>query len=224
MRQGTRFNETGILDTKVYTKPTETYQYLHKTSSHPPHVFKALVYGETLCYAPNTNNKDDFLLKVNNFSEKLTTSGYKASEITTITGKVSHNERSNLIHKRPNKQKSKTPLVLSKTYNPHINHGDLNQAINKHWSMIQRNEILSGIFPDPPFIAYRKDQNIQEKLIRAKLNQSLTDSTSQQLNHTSHDSGFIDDPDDTLDILVSLLEEQFTNDQEFTPTNSQPSP
>jgi hypothetical protein len=92
--KGTRFNETGILDTKVYTKPTETYQYLHKTSSHPPHVFKALVYGETLCYAPNTNNKDDFLLKVNNFSEKFTTRGYKASEIATITGKVSHNERS----------------------------------------------------------------------------------------------------------------------------------
>ena len=69
--------------------------------------------------------------------------------------------------------------------------------------MIQRNETLSGIFPDPPFIAYRKDQNIREKLIRAKLNQSPTDSTSQQLNHTSHDSGFIDDPDDTLDILVS---------------------
>ena len=88
--------------------------------------------------------------------------------------------------------------------------------------MIQRNETLPGIFPDPPFIAYRTYQNIREQMIRAKLNQSLTDSTSQQLSHTSHDSGFIDDPDDTLDILVSLLDEQFTNGQEFT--NSQPSP
>ena len=43
------------------------------------------VYGETLHYARNTSNKEDFLLKVNSFSEKLTTRGYKAVEIATIT-------------------------------------------------------------------------------------------------------------------------------------------
>ncbi len=164
--KGTRFKEIGILDTKVYTKPTEAYQYLPKTSSHPWRVFKAFIYGETLRYARNTNNEDDFLIKVNNFSEKLITRGYNISEINKIVGKVPHSERSKLIHKRPQKQKSTTPLVLSTTYNPYINHGDLNKAINKHWSLIQCNNTLSRIFPEPPVIAFRKDLNIRESWLK----------------------------------------------------------
>ena len=58
--KGNRFHTTGILDTKVYRKPTETYQYLHRKSSHPPHVFNAFIYGECLRYARNTNNPEDF--------------------------------------------------------------------------------------------------------------------------------------------------------------------
>ena len=46
--KGSRFRESGILDTKVYTKPTEMYQYLEKSSAHPRHVFNAFIKGETL--------------------------------------------------------------------------------------------------------------------------------------------------------------------------------
>ena len=46
--------------------------------------------------------------------------------------------------------------------------------------------------PNAPFIALKKDQNIREKLIRAKLNQSPIDfiSTQQLSPHWSDDSGY----------------------------------
>ena len=188
-------------------KPTNTYT---KCIHTPPHVFKAFIYGETLRYTRNTNNEDDFLVKVKDFSERLMARSCNLPEINKITHKVSHNDRSNMIHKWENKPKNKTPLVFTTTYNPCINHGDLNQAINKHWPLIQCNETLSRIFPNPPFIAYKKDQNIREKLIRAKLNQSPIDSSSQQLDHIPNDSGFVDAPVDALDILISLLDEEVT--------------
>lgn len=127
------------------------------------------------------------------------------------------------------KQNSKTPLVFSTTYNPYINHGDLNKAIKNNWSLIQCHETLSRIFPEPPFIAYRKDQNIREKMVRAKLNQSPIDSSPQKLTLTPQESGFLEDPDETLNILISLLEEQFTSDEDLTHylnphSDSQPSP
>ncbi len=41
----------------------------------PPHVFKAIIYGEKLHYASNTNNEDDFLVKINNVLEQLSQLG-----------------------------------------------------------------------------------------------------------------------------------------------------
>ena len=55
--KGKRFRETGILDTKVYTKLTETYQYLHKTSSPPPpptHACSKHSYTEKSSAMPET--------------------------------------------------------------------------------------------------------------------------------------------------------------------------
>ena len=41
--KGTKFQSSGILDTKAYTKPTETFQYLDRNSAHPLATFKAFM-------------------------------------------------------------------------------------------------------------------------------------------------------------------------------------
>ena len=203
--KGNRFRETGILDTKVYTKPTETYQYLHKSSSHPPHVFNAFIYGETLRFARNTNNIEDFQEKVETFTNKLTARGYTHDEINTQIQKVSHHERANMIHKplEVHQQKNKSPLVFTTTYNPALFHKDISRAITKHWPLIHSDETLTEIFPNTPFIAFKKYKNIREKIIRAKLPPDTTESESD-----------IDDPSpennspelqETLEDLIALL-------------------
>ena len=198
------FQTTGILDTKVYRKPTETYQYLHRKSSHPPHVFNAFIYGECLRYARNTNNLEDFRKTVQNFSRKLLNRGYSQQEIELATSKISLEGRTQLVHK-PQKgtRTKKLPVVFSTTYNPAVNHRDLKRAICKHWRHIQSNEQLREIFPNPPLIAYRKARNIREMIVRAKLPKQTP---------VPDDSGFVEEPDETLDILLSLLEEQVTHD------------
>ena len=96
------------------------------------------------------------------------------------------------------------PLVYSTTYNPAVNHRDLRRALDRHWQHIQSNDKLREIFPNPPLIAYKKAKNIQETIVRAKLPEA-------KQSPVQEDSGFIDDePDETLEILLSLLEEQNT--------------
>ena len=46
--KGERFMESRILDIKSYIKPTNNFQYLHRSSSHPKSVFTGLVKGECI--------------------------------------------------------------------------------------------------------------------------------------------------------------------------------
>ena len=46
--KGKRFHDQSILDIKTHFKPTETFQYTHFSSSHPPGVKKGFVKGEAL--------------------------------------------------------------------------------------------------------------------------------------------------------------------------------
>ena len=52
-----RFKET--FDTKVYFKPTDTLELLHKKSHHPDHTFKGLIKSQIHRYVRICNNKQD---------------------------------------------------------------------------------------------------------------------------------------------------------------------
>ena len=44
--KGPQTNETGILDTKVFFKPTDTHQLLNKSSFHPKHTFAGIIKSQ----------------------------------------------------------------------------------------------------------------------------------------------------------------------------------
>lgn len=57
--KGTRFQDNGILDTKVFFKPTDTLELLHKDSYHPSHTFSGIIKSQILRYKRICNNKND---------------------------------------------------------------------------------------------------------------------------------------------------------------------
>ena len=120
-------------------------------------MFKAFIFGETLRYARNTNNEDDFKEKVKGFSHKLRARGYTQTEINNGTHNVSLTNRTKLIHKLPKgKQNMEAPLVFSTTYNPFVNHKDVKQAINKHCHLIQTKPTTLGNFSKTTFCCFQK--------------------------------------------------------------------
>ena len=43
--------------------------------------------------------------------------------------------------------------------------------VNKHWrSMVSQDSHLKEVFEEPPLVAYTKNQNLKELLVRAKIN------------------------------------------------------
>ena len=45
----------------------------------------------------------------------------------------------------------------------------MTQIIRRHWRTMNQDPYLAEVFPQPPLVAYKRPQNIKDKLIRAKI-------------------------------------------------------
>lgn len=190
--KGERFRSCGILDTKVFTKSTETYQYLDRNSAHPLATFKGFIKGEVLRYARLCSNISDFQEKKDSFIEKLLMRNYSRDEIESATSAIKHTERSALLTTEP---KTKVPpLVFKVTYTPHVRTTHIKNALTKHWYLISEHEQLKKLFPNNPIIAYKRAKNLKDLLVRSRFE---NDSNPEE---TASDDTF-------LDALLEALEQ-----------------
>ncbi len=58
--KGKHFKNKNMLDTKVFVKPTDTHQLLHKKSFHPKHTFSGILKSQFLRFNRICNNQEDF--------------------------------------------------------------------------------------------------------------------------------------------------------------------
>jgi hypothetical protein len=58
--KGTQFKNSSKLDTKVYFKPTDTHELLHKSSFHPKHTFAGILKSQINRFHKICTNKQDF--------------------------------------------------------------------------------------------------------------------------------------------------------------------
>ena len=79
--KGPRFRSTGVLDMKVYRKPTSKRMQLPRISHHPDSTFKAILTGEAKRILRCTNNKADWLEVMNEYAVELLNRGYSANEL-----------------------------------------------------------------------------------------------------------------------------------------------
>ena len=104
--KGTRFQESGILDIKLYIKPTHTFQYLHRTSAQSKSVFKGFIKGECIRHARNTSDRTILLERLQEFQTHLTKRGYSIFEVQPIVHEISTSDRNELLKRQINKRKS----------------------------------------------------------------------------------------------------------------------
>ena len=58
--KGERFRSNSVLDVRTHFKPTETFQYTHFSSWHPPGVKKGFTKGEALRLLRTNSSKNIF--------------------------------------------------------------------------------------------------------------------------------------------------------------------
>jgi len=80
VHKGERFKATQILDCRTHFKTTNTFQYVHGSSCHPPGVKKGIVIGECLRFLRNTSNKAEFEEQKISLLMHLQARGYPTEE------------------------------------------------------------------------------------------------------------------------------------------------
>ena len=48
------------LISELYSKPTASFQYLHRTSYHPPHTFRSILKSQFICIRHICSDIDDY--------------------------------------------------------------------------------------------------------------------------------------------------------------------
>ena len=99
--------KSGTLDIKSFIKPTNTFQYLHRTSAHSKSVFKWFIKGECIIHTHNTSNRQILIKQLQDFETDLIQRGYSVYETQPIVSDVCSTDRNELIHKQNIKRNKK---------------------------------------------------------------------------------------------------------------------
>ena len=162
--KGKSLKKESILNVRTHFKPTETFQYTHFSSCHPPGVKKGFIKGEALRLVRTNSSEKIFEENRNTFKRRLSVRGYPDKLTDKVLSEVKYHERMSTLQ---NKTKThKKILLLVTEYRPSV--ANLKDIIMSKWHLIENQLLLREIFKDHPVI-YRKGKSLQDILVRAKL-------------------------------------------------------
>jgi len=154
-----------ILDDCTHYKPTETFQYKHFTSCHPPGVKPGFIKGEALQLLRTNSFKTMLKHNLSKFKLRLIKRRYP-KKLTRITlSEVNFATRQSALLQKNRTRKRVLPFVT--THQPSVPH--LKKILTLNWDLIQNQPLLNAIFRNPPIIAYKRSTSFKDILLRAKL-------------------------------------------------------
>ena len=137
-----RFNKESILDVRTHFKPTETFQYTHFTSCHPPGVRKGFIKGEALRLLRTNSSKTTFDENITQFKRRLRDRGYPDNLLENILSEIKFSERMSALL---NKQKTRKRILLFVTeYRPSV--PNLKNILISKWHLIENQPLLREIY------------------------------------------------------------------------------
>ena len=168
-------NESGI-HTHLYTKPTDTHQYLMPTSCHPKHCTNSIPYSQSLRCRRICSNEEDFQIRVRELKQHLLTRGYNEELVDRQMERAIIIPRENTLqnHQRQTSMRiQRLPLVI--TYHPGL--PKIANILKKHLPILHASGRLRDAVPNPPMVAFRRPKNLRDLLVRAELKNSGPPST-----------------------------------------------
>ena len=150
---------------RTHFKPTETFQYTHYSSCHPPGVKKGFIKGEALRLLRTNSSKTIFEENIQNFKSNLRERGYPDNIVKRTLSEVQFDNRKLALLQQPQENKRILPFVTQ--YHPAV--PNLKQILMKNWHLIEQQPLLKEIYKDPPLVSYKRGRSLKDILVRAKL-------------------------------------------------------
>ena len=161
----TKIHEKKIL-VDLYKKPTDKNMYLLTSSAHPTHTFKNIPFSLALrivriCSLPEV--RDQRLEELKNL---LISREYKPGIIDAAIMRAKAIPRSEAI-KRVERKTNTNRVVFAVKYDPRL--PSVTNIVRKHWRTMTQDPYMKEVFENPPLVAYKRNQNLRDLLIKAKV-------------------------------------------------------
>ena len=108
------------IDVDLYTKPTDTHQYLLPSSCHPKHCSRNVPYSLALRIRRICSNPDTFESRATELSNQLRRRVYNIQSISTATSKARSQRRDDLLRYKAKPEPSGTLIPFVLTYHPQL--------------------------------------------------------------------------------------------------------
>ena len=159
------------IKTTLYKKPTDRNQYLLPSSCHPAHVTENIPFSLALRIVRICSDIEDREHNFQKLKQMLLERNYKPKIIDAAINKARLIKREEALKKVVKTRTSDRP-VLSVLYDPRL--PSIPAIVNRHYrSMVSNDNHLAEVFPKPPLVAFRRNKNIREMVIKAKVTSSV---------------------------------------------------
>ena len=160
-------NSNNKLESDLYIKPTDRTLLLHQNSFHPQTCKNSIIYSQALRNRRIITDNTILQQRLDNLLIALIHRGYKHDNITSFN-KVLQYTQNELLNKTENTNKTNNKPIFTTQYNSNTKY--ITQILRKHWNIIENDPTLRILWPEPPIVAYKKNKNLKDTLVSAKLN------------------------------------------------------
>ena len=154
---------------ELYTKPTDTHNYLHFNSFHPGHTKRGGPFGQFLRIRRNCTLITDYDKHSEYIKEKYIQRGYPASLIEGSRARARSYNRAKLLDPNRKKDTPKNDNVLPLVLTYHPSNVVVKEIITNNWGLLKYSELCKAALPEKPLFATRRNTNLKDILIKSRL-------------------------------------------------------
>ena len=157
----------GKIETDLYRKPTDKNQYLLTSSCHPVETVANIPHSMAMRINKICSEQPAREARFQELKEMLLARDYPEGLINSAISKARAIPRDK-AHKYASRTQLNMRPVFVVPWDPRL--PSIPELTRNHWrSMTWQDPYLKDVFPEPPLIAYKRQRNIRDNIIRARV-------------------------------------------------------
>ena len=160
------------LKTDLYSKATDTHQFLEFSSCHPFHTKRSIPYSQTLRLRRICSEDRDFYKRIKELKGYLKARGYDMSMVEKQVLEAMKKSREEALRDDENRNnQNENRDVFVSTYHPALS-AKVFKIFKDNHSVLTSREDHREVFSDVPMISFRRTKSLQDILVRALIKTS----------------------------------------------------
>ena len=158
------------LQTDLYTKPTDSHNYLNYKSAHPRHCRDGIPYSQFLQLKRICSKQETFTHQCRDMSKNFIRADYPPKVIREAFAKVYHLDRDQLFNPTDpvaTEDEEKDNTFLITTFHPNFRECD--KIVQNNWDILEKSSSTRPLIKLNLIKGNRRAKNLRDILVRARL-------------------------------------------------------